>query len=116
MATLVPLTMHQSNDEVIDVVITPVVPTDDLSLVTSLRFYLKPDVCTSDTDAAVTVLTSAVPAQITITAQTAAQIDATVYVPSASLLDPYSRVWRIDAYSGTTHRTALYGPATVIDL
>lgn len=116
MATLVPLTMHQGNDEVIDLVITPVVSTDDLTLVTSLRFYLKPDVCTADTDAAVTVLTSAVPAQITITAQTATQINATVYVPAASLADPYPRVWRVDAYSGATHRTALYGPVTVIDL
>jgi len=116
MATLIPLTMHQSNDEVLDIVITPVVVTDDLSLVTSLRFYLKPDVCTADTDIAVTVLTSAVPAQITITAQVATRIDATVYVPAASLADPYPRVWRVDAYAGTTHRTAMYGPVTIIDL
>jgi hypothetical protein len=116
MPTLVPLTMCQGNDETIDLVITPVVPTDDLSLVTSLRFYLKPDACTVDTDTTVTVLTSAVPAQITITAQTATQIDATVYVPAASLVDPYPRVWRVDAYSGATHRTAMYGPVTVIDL
>lgn len=116
MATLVPLTMHQNNDEVLDLVITPVVPTDDLTLVTSLRFYLKPDACTADTDASVTVLTSAVPAQITITAQVATQIDATVYVPAASLADPYPRVWRVDAYSGATHRTAMYGPVTIIDL
>lgn len=116
MATLVPLTMHQGNDEALDLVITPLAPTDDLSIVTSLRFYLKPDACTADTDATVTVLTSAVPAQITITAQTPTQIDATVYVPAASLADPYPRVWRADAYSGATHRTALYGPVTIIDL
>jgi hypothetical protein len=116
MATVVPLTMHQGNDEIIDLVITPVVPTDDLTLVTAIRFYLKPDACTDDTDSTVTVLTSAVPAQITITAQVATQIDATVYVPAASLVDPYSRIWRVDAYSGTTHRTAMYGPVTVVDL
>ena len=116
MATVVPLTMCQGNDEVIDLVITPVVPGDDLTLVTALQFYLKPDVCTDDSDAAVTVLTSADPAQITITAQTATEIDATVYVPAASLADPYSRVWRVDAHSGTTHRTAMYGPVTVVDL
>lgn len=116
MATLVPLTMHEDNDEVIDLVITPVVSTDDLSLVTALKFYLKPDVCTADTDTATTVLTSAVPAQITITAQTAARIDATVYVPAAALADPYTRTWRVDAYVGTTHRTAMYGPVTVVDL
>jgi hypothetical protein len=73
-------------------------------------------VCTGDTESTVTVLTSSNPAQITITAHTAAQIDATVYVPAASLADPYSRVWRVDAYSGTTHRTAMYGPVTVVDL
>lgn len=108
--------MRQSNDEVLDVVITPVVPTDDLSLVTELVFYLKPDACTPDTDAAVTVLSSSDPAQITITAQSATEIDATVYIPAASLAEPYSRVWRIDAWSGTTVRTALYGPVVVIDL
>lgn len=116
MATLVPLTMHQGNDEVIDLVITPIDPTDDLTLITSLRFYLKPDACTADTDTTVTVLTSAVPAQITITTQIPTQIDATVYVPAASLADPYPRVWRVDAYAGATHRTAMYGPVTIIDL
>jgi hypothetical protein len=25
-------------------------------------------------------------------------------------------VWRVDAHSGTTHRTAMYGPVTVVDL
>lgn len=116
MATLVPLTMHQNNDEILKLVITPIDPTDDLTLVTSLRFYLKPDQCTIDTDSTVTVLTSANPAQITITAQTAAQIAATVYVPAASLSEPYSRWWRVDAYVGTARRTAMYGHVTVVDL
>lgn len=116
MATQVPLTLHQGNDEVLDLVITPVVVGDDLSLITELRVYLKPDVCTLDTDLTVTVLRSSVPAQITITAQTPAQILATAYIPASALVDPYSRVWRVDAYAGTTHRTAMYGPVTVIDL
>jgi len=116
MATQIPLTLHQSNDEVVDLVITPVVATDDLSLITELRFYLKPDACTADTDLTTTVLTSSVPAQITITAQAATQILATVYIPATALTDPYSRVWRVDAYAGTTKRTAMYGPVTVIDL
>ena len=116
MATQVPLTLHQNNDEIIDLVITPVVPTDDLSLVTQLRFYLKPDQCTADTASTVTVLTSAAPTQITITAQSAAQIAATVYVPAASLVEPYNRWWRVDAYVGTARRTALYGHVTVVDL
>jgi len=116
MATLVPLTMHEDNDEVLDLVITPVVPTDDLTLVTALRFVMKPDACTADTASTATVLTSAVPAQITITAQAATRIDATVHVPAAALADPYPRVWRVDAYVGTAHRTAMYGPVTVVDL
>lgn len=116
MATLVPLVMHEDNNEVLDLVITPVVPTDDLALVTALRFVLKPDACTDDTASTATVLTSAVPAQITITAQTSTQINATVYIPAAALADPYPRVWRVDAYAGTAHRTAMYGPVTVVDL
>lgn len=116
MATQLPLTLHQANDEVIDLVITPVVATDDLSLITELRFYLKPDVCVTDTDSTVTVLTSSVPAQITITAQSSTQILATVYIPASALVEPYSRVWRVDAYAGLAKRTAMYGPVTVIDL
>lgn len=116
MAALVPLTLHQKNDEILDIVITAVMPTDDLSLVTSLIFYLKPDECTEDTDATVTVLTSAVPAQITITLQTPTEIDATVYVPAVALAKPYPRVWRLDAHVGTTNRTAMYGPVTIVKL
>lgn len=116
MASVVALTLHQSNDEIVDLVITPAVVGDDLSLVTSLVFILKPDQCTADTASTATRLTSAVPAQITITAQSAAQISASVYVPASALLDPYSRWWRVDAYVGLTHRTAMYGPVTVVDL
>lgn len=116
MATQTPLTLHQSNDEAIDLVITPVVTTDDLSLVTQLRFYLKPDQCTTDTDSTVTLLTSADPAQITITAQSATQVAATVYVPASALVEPYGRWWRVDVYVGTTKRTAMYGPVAVVDL
>lgn len=116
MATLVALTMAQGNDEVVDVTITPVVSTDDLTLVTELIFYMKPDTCTADTASTVTTLSSANPAQITITAQTAVSISATVYVPASALVEQYNRVWRIDALSGTTVRTALYGPINVIDL
>lgn len=116
MATLVPLVLRQKNDEVLDIMVTAITPTDDLSLITSLRFYLKPDECTEDTDATVTVLTSDVPAQITITTQTPTEIDATIYVPAAALAKPYPRVWRLDAHSGTTHRTAMYGPVTIVKL
>lgn len=116
MATRIALILHQGNDEIINVVVTPAASGDDLSLVDLLTFRLKPDACTSDTDASVTTLTSAAPAQITITAQTSTQIDATIYVPAASLADPYPRVWRVDAHVGATHRTAVYGPVTIVDL
>lgn len=116
MATQVPLTLHQANDEVIDVVVTPVVSTDDLSLVSQLRVLLKSGRCIADTDSSVVTLTSAAPSQITITAQTATRIDATVYVPGSALVEPYERWWRLDAYVGATHRTAMYGPVTVVDL
>jgi hypothetical protein len=115
MSTNVPLVFHQGNDEVIDVVITPVVPADDLTLITSLRFYLKPDTCTSDVASTVTVLTTGTSA-ITITAQTPTSLSATINVPSSALADPYPRVWRLDAYTGTTHRTAIRGNVEIIDL
>lgn len=116
MSTELPLTLHQSNDEIINLTITTTDLNQDLSTVTQLRFYLKPDPCTADTDSSVTILTSSVPAQVTITAQSATQILATVYIPASVLVDPYSRWWRIDAYVGTTKRTAQYGPVAVIDL
>jgi hypothetical protein len=116
MSSMVPLTLRQSNDEIIDVVVTPVSALDDLSLVTQLRFVLKADQCTSDGDLSTLILTSADPTQIVITAQTAASISATVYVPASALLLPHSRWWRLDAYVGTAKRTALYGPVTLIDL
>lgn len=116
MATRIPLTLGQGNDEVIDVVITPTSALDDLSLVTQLVFVLKPDQCTADSDASSLTLTSADPSEIVITAQSATSISATVYVPASALAVPYSRWWRIDAYAGTTKRTAIYGPVTVIDL
>jgi len=116
MATLANLTLCQSNDDNVDLVITPVSATDDLSLVTDLVFLLKPDACTGDTDSTVTRLSTSDPTQIVITTQTAALIEATVYVPASATAEPYQRVWRVDAYIGTTHRTALYGTVTVIDL
>jgi len=116
MPSNVLLTLRQSNDEIIDVVITPNSALDDLSLVTQLVAVLKPDQCTTDTDASTLTLTSNDPTQIVITAQTALSISATVYVPASALLVPYNRWWRLDAYVGTLKRTALYGLVTLIDL
>jgi len=116
MSTQQDLILHQNNDEVINLTITTSNLAEDLSLVTQLRFYLKPDRCTADTDSSVTILTSTNVSQISITSQSATQIVAVVYIPAAVLVDPYTRWWRIDAYVGAMKRTALYGQATVIDL
>jgi hypothetical protein len=61
------------------------------------------------------VLTSANPAQITITAQTSALVTASVFLPPVTS-DPYPRWWRCDAHVGVAYRTALYGPVNVVDL
>src|SRR5512136_891886 len=116
MTSLVPLTFRQLNDEVVRVTIVPDDPSESLLPVTLLMFYLKPNVCTSDADSTVTILTSANPTQIQITTHTAAQIIADVHVPSSALSVPYPRVWRIDAMIGSSRRTAVYGSVALIDL
>jgi hypothetical protein len=116
MPSLVPLTLRQSNDETVHVTIVPDDPSESLVPVTLLMFYLKDDVCTSDIATSTLKLTSANPAQINITTHTATQIICDVYIPASSLATPYPRVWRIDAYIGTSHRTAVYGPVALIDL
>lgn len=116
MSALVPLTLHQGNAETVAITITRSDPTDDLTLITSLRLVLKPDQCTTDTATTAVVLTTANPAQMVITSQAAAQITAEAYIPATALTDPYSRWWRVDAYIGLTYRTAIYGPVTVLDL
>lgn len=116
MPSLVPLTLRQSNDETVRVTIVPDDPSESLTPVTSLVFYLKDGVCASDSDTNTLVRTSASPTQISITTHTATQIIADVYIPALSLANPYPRAWRIDAYIGTSHRTAMYGPVTLIDL
>lgn len=110
------ITLHHGSDEAITLTVGPS-PPDDISLAT-LRFTLKPDVCTSDTDASVLVFYSTVPGQISISVQTPALIVATVFIPAAAIAEPYSRVWRLDLLWGwgATHRTVLYGPAVIIDL
>jgi hypothetical protein len=115
VAALIALTLHENNDETVVVTLTPV-GDDDLSTVDAVQFVMKPDSCESDDDDDALVLTSVVPDEITITAQSAQQITAEVYVPAAALQGPYGRTWRLDALTGDLRRTALYGPVTVIDL
>lgn len=116
MPSLVPLTLRQSNDETVRVTIVPDDPSESLLSVTSLMFYLKDDVCASDSDTNTLTRSSADPSQISITTHTATQIVAEVYIPALSLANPYPHAWRIDVYIGTSHRTAMYGPVTLIDL
>lgn len=116
MPTVAPITLRQGDDEVLLLTIVPDDPAEDLTPITSLTLTMKASVCVSDADTSNLVLTSANPAQISITSHTAAQILATAWIPASALAIPYSRVWRVDAYVGTTKRTALYGTVTLVDL
>jgi hypothetical protein len=117
MATRVPLELRERNDEILDVTITRASASDDLTVITSLEFVLKPSGCDSDDDPNATVLTTADPDQILITSQSASQILATVYVPATALAEPYDRVYRLDGLAGSgRRRTGPYGPVTVVNL
>lgn len=117
MATQVALTLHEANDETLSLEITPVDSDDDLSTITTLELYLKPQNCASDLDPLVLVLTSADPNEIVINTQTTALIEAEAFIPATALLDPYDRFWRLDALNaGGDRRTAMYGPVDVINL
>lgn len=116
MSSLVPITLRQSNDEILRVTIVPDDPSESLLPVTLLLFYMKPSACTADTDSTVLLLTSANPTHMQITTHTASQMIVDVSIPSSALIAPYPRAWRIDAYIGASHRTAVYGPVTLIDL
>ena len=113
---LQPIVLHQGNTEQLQITITPAVSTDDLSLITSLVVIIKDSPRVPDATAGVVTLSSANPAQITITRQTKTVIEAIVYLPASLTVDPYTRCWRCDAYVGTAYRTAIYGPVTVVDL
>lgn len=116
MPTITPLTLHQANDEVLWMYITPDDPTDNLMLVTSLKLFIKDDPCMPDNDPAATTLSTTNPAQLIITGQTASLITAKAFITSTILASPHPLFWRVDAYVGTAHRTAMYGPITVVDL
>lgn len=117
MATQAPLTLFENNDETLSLTITPVDPDDDLTMITTLELYLKPQNCASDADPLVLVLTSANPNEIVINTQTASLIEAEAFIPASALLDPYDRFWRLDALNAAgERRTALYGPVDVVNL
>lgn len=116
MATRTALELHQGNSEVLEITITPDDVAEDLTAVTRLACYIKASPCVADSDSTTIALTTDDPTQVLITVQTAAQIVATVTIPYTSLAEPYYRWWHIEAFVGTTRRTAMYGPVTVVDL
>lgn len=114
---LAAITLHEKNDEVLRVTITPLVEGETLDGITLLEVYLKPDQCTPDGDSSVLLLTSADPTQIDVTEQTSDLITARVFIPATALAQPYDRWWRLDALDADGgRRTALYGPVEVINL
>lgn len=116
MATEVEITLHENNDETLNITITPVDVTEDLTSISVLELYLKEDSCFSDSDAEL-VLTSADASEINITSQTASEIVAEAFIPASALTSPYDRFWRLDALNaGGDRQTALYGPVVVINL
>lgn len=116
MADEQPLTLHEGNDETLLITVVRQDADDDLTGVTTLELYLKPDSCSDDDGIYTLVLSSANPGEIAITEQTAAQITAVASIPAAALAEPYDRFWRLDGLFGATRRTAMYGNVTVVDL
>jgi hypothetical protein len=117
MATRQAITLHEGNDEVLDLTVTPQTAGDDLTLVTVLELYLKPDECTPDDDESVLHLTSNGAGGIVITSHTAEQITAEAAIPAAALADPYDRWWHLDGLNAAgDRRTVLFGPVEVINL
>lgn len=116
MTTQVNLVMRQGNDETIQMTIFPSDPSENMLLVSGLRTYLKSSSCAGDSDADTLVLTTANPTQMIIVSHTSAQIVAEAFVPASYLAQPYPRTWRVDAHVGSTHRTAMYGDVSIVDL
>jgi hypothetical protein len=109
------ITLHENNDETLAIAIVRQDPADDLTAVVALELYLKPDACTADDDPYTLLLTSANPAQISITLpRTADRIDGFAYIPAAALADPYDRWLRIDGLNSSgQRRTAVSEPVTI---
>jgi hypothetical protein len=113
----VDIVLHEDNDEILGLAVTPVDEDEDLTGITVLELYMKPQNCTSDEDPLVLVLTSADPSEIDITTQSAVLITADAFIPASALAAPYDRFWRLDALNAAgDRRTAIYGDVTVVNL
>jgi hypothetical protein len=111
--------LHQGNDETIQITISAVSAAEDLSAVTSLTAVFKPSVCDADTSEHALILSSTDATEIVITSQTPDLIVAEVYVPGSYTVEPYDRVWHVDAYTGVVGagpRTAIHGAVEVQDI
>lgn len=112
MTAHVPLTLHENNDETVELTILAVEPDEDLNGVTVVQFILKDNVCAEDT--AGLVLSSTDPTQVMILTHTASVITAEAFIPASALQGAYARVYRVDGLDSVGHRrTAISGPVTV---
>lgn len=113
MATEMPITLYEGNNETLLVTIDRETVDADLLTIAVVELYLKTERC--DLDSAALVLSSTVPAELVILTHTAEQITAEVYVPP--LTGSYTRWYRVDGVSASgDRRTAVFGPAYVTDL
>lgn len=113
MPKRIALTLNQNNDEDLPGTVTKedTGQPQDLTGVT-LEMYLKASASADDSTA--TVLSSAAPGGITIT--NAAAGTYTVAIPDSALTAAGTRWYRVDAVSGPTRKTVVYGPLRVRDL
>ncbi|SEF34398.1 hypothetical protein SAMN05421837_107369 [Amycolatopsis pretoriensis] len=115
MATQQAITLNESNDENVKLIITTNVPTAGTALDLtgmSLEAFVKPTRATADSDGAVWKGTTT-GGQVVIT--DAANGKATVSIPGSALTTTQTW-WRVDVLSGGLRKTAIYGALTVTDL
>ena len=111
------VTLYEGDTQTVVATITPETAGDDLTGATAVTATIKDTPCAADTAASAVTLSSADPAQIVITAHTAATIVAEIVIPATVTSPPYERWWRLDVWFGPTiKRTAAYGPVAVVDV
>lgn len=114
MPTRRALTLNQSNDEDLAGVATD----DDTGLPldltgVALEMFLKPAKETDDDDPAVVKLSTATSEIIVVGAPAGTY---TVAIPDGALAEAGIRWYRVDAVSGASRKTVVYGPLKVRDL
>lgn len=116
MASNVPLSLNENNDEDIALTITTNVPTAGTALNLTgdtLEVYLKTGASTADTDPS-TFKGSTGTGEIVVTSAIGGL--ATVSLPHAAVLTTV-KFWRVDVINGSgLRKTAVFGAVTVLDL